>query len=355
MQCPEHRRELVRRASEQECPFCRGVFVDGETFRALAGPVPIASETRDESPAFARMRPCPSCGVPMVPHRIGQLEQWVGVCPGCGGRWLTAEAKRSVTTQAAKAAREKAWQSFTPDERAAMAKELATHDRPEDELVTELTARETVKAVVGMPVVAGAKGEALPLVTMGAMLLCAGLFGMGQVDDAFGFEALGWRASDGLDVRLASAMWVHAGWGHLLGNLLFLWTLGELVERRFAHALLAAWFVAVGVASTFVQGLVSDPHTLIGGASGAIFGLLGLAAFVQPGASLKVLPPGLSLLTQGRFLAIKVPLWLGVVGYFALQLFEWQLGSPGVAWVAHLAGLTLGAVTGFLWSQRTPS
>jgi membrane associated rhomboid family serine protease len=356
MQCPEHQRQLVPKTLEQECPFCRGAFMDEAAFRALVGPVPVAAETREASPAFSRTRPCPACGVPMVPLRLGQLEQWAFGCPSCGGRWVNLEARRTITALVAKAAREKAWKSFTPDERTAMARELATHDRPEDDLVTELTARETVKAVVGMPVVAGAKGEELPLVTMGAMVVCAALFGMGLVDDAWSFDELAWRAHDGLfSPRLLTAMWAHAGWGHLLGNLLFLWTLGELVERRFSHGLLAVWFIAAGVASTFVQGQVSEPSTLIGGASGAIFGLLGLAAFVQPGATLKVLPPGLSLLRRGGVLAIKVPLWLGVVGYFALQLFEWQLGSRGVAWVAHLSGLAMGAVTGFFWRQRTPS
>ncbi len=353
MQCPDHPRALVATAAgELECPFCRGALLSPERFEQVAPTAPLAVETRADAAVFAAPRVCPSCAVPMVPWRIGALEAWLDACPSCGGRWVEPGDRRSLTMLATKAARAQAWKSFSPEQRAEMAKDLAANEVPDEALTTELSAGETVKAVVGLPVVAGARGEGVPVVTIAAALLCACFFAMGLLDDQWGFDELAWRARDGVSWRLVTAMWAHAGWGHLLGNLLFLWTFGELVERRVSHGLLAAGYLAVGLATTWIQGLVSPPTTLIGGASGAIFGLVGLTAFVQPKATLKVLPMGLGLLHRGRLVAIKVPLWLGVVGYFALQLLWWSFDSPGVAWVAHLSGLALGAVAGWWWKRR---
>jgi membrane associated rhomboid family serine protease len=76
-------------------------------------------------------------------------------------------------------------------------------------------------------------------------------------------------------VTLFTAMFMHAGWLHLGGNMLYLWIFGDNVEDRFGHVQLLIFYLVCGLVATFAQLLVSPESTIPNlGASGAVAGVL---------------------------------------------------------------------------------
>ena len=138
------------------------------------------------------------------------------------------------------------------------------------------------------------------------------------------------------------AMFMHGGWSHLGGNLLYLWIFGDNVELRFGAGPFLAFYLASGVAATAAQ-IALDPDSFIPnlGASGAISGVLG--AYL-------VLFPKNKIHTLFFFQVIAVPAVLAIGLWFALQ-FVSGIGAiaateqtGGVAYGAHLGGFVAGAV-----------
>jgi membrane associated rhomboid family serine protease len=155
-----------------------------------------------------------------------------------------------------------------------------------------------------------------------------------------------------------TSMFMHAGWAHIIGNMLFLWIFGNNVEDALGHVRFFFWYIAAGLAATALQTVVtliyagpaaaSVPNV---GASGAIAGVLG-AYFV--------LLPTASVLTLIFFLPIEVPAvaFLGV--WF---LYQWLLGNlallqpihgGGVAFFAHVGGFVFGVASVRAVAKRTP-
>jgi len=133
---------------------------------------------------------------------------------------------------------------------------------------------------------------------------------------------------------LLTSMFVHGGTGHILMNMLMLYFFGRFVlgllgENRF----LLIYFVG-GLAGSLLFILIGEPGARVIGASGALYGVMGTLAVLQP--RIKVLV----------FFMIPVDLWLVVVAGGVL------LRQPDVAWEAHLGGLALGLVTGFYFRKK---
>jgi membrane associated rhomboid family serine protease len=143
-------------------------------------------------------------------------------------------------------------------------------------------------------------------------------------------------------LTILSAMFMHGGFGHILGNLLYLWIFGDNVEHRFGHGVFLAFYLVSGVAATFAQ-IALDPDSVIPnlGASGAISGVLG--AYL-------VLFPRNRVHAVFFFQVVAIPavlalgLWIVlqfVNGFGAIAATE-QTG--GVAYGAHIGGFVAGAV-----------
>ena len=159
----------------------------------------------------------------------------------------------------------------------------------------------------------------------------------------------GWSAQGivGLIVSLFSSMFLHAGWGHLLSNMLFLWVFGRSVEDRFEHRKFLGLYLICGIGAAFTH-IYINPLSEIPtvGASGAIAGVLGAYLLSYPAARITTLVPLFIL-----FWSIEVPAFL-ILGYWFLIQFVagWQafMIAPsavgGVAWWAHIGGF----ITGFL-------
>ncbi|WP_088343514.1 MULTISPECIES: rhomboid family intramembrane serine protease [Rhodomicrobium] len=150
-----------------------------------------------------------------------------------------------------------------------------------------------------------------------------------------------------------SAMFMHGGWLHLAGNMLYLWIFGDNVEDNFGSFRFLLFYLACGIAATFAQ-MAAMPNSNVPnlGASGAIAGVLA--------AYLVLFPQGRVTVIIGRQLT-EVPALLVIGLWIALQLFS-SIGSiansaqtgntGGVAYMAHVGGFVAGLVLVFLFRQR---
>jgi membrane associated rhomboid family serine protease len=153
----------------------------------------------------------------------------------------------------------------------------------------------------------------------------------------------------GLESGLLS-MFLHGGWGHLLGNMLFLWIFGDNVEDRLGHTRFLAFYILCGYAATFAH-FWANPGSPVPavGASGAISGVLGAYLFLHPQARID------TLVFFGFFARIiLVPAWVFLPLWFLMQFFSGIASlrvaeaSGGVAWFAHIGGFIAGPVLLFL-------
>ena len=143
-------------------------------------------------------------------------------------------------------------------------------------------------------------------------------------------------------ISLFSAMFLHGGWLHLGGNMLYLWVFGGTLENQLGKLRFLLLYLICGAAGALVHGFIypdSGVHVL--GASGAISGLLGAFLVLHPKAKVITAIPIFFIIELATLPAIFV---IGM--WFLLQLAQ-GLGSLGVpadvAWWAHLGGFALGA------------
>jgi membrane associated rhomboid family serine protease len=147
-------------------------------------------------------------------------------------------------------------------------------------------------------------------------------------------------------LTLFTAMFMHGGWVHLGGNMLYLWIFGDNVEDRLGHVLFFVFYLLCGIAATFAQLAFSTGSNVPNlGASGAIAGVLG--------AYLLMFPKGRVSVLMGRGV-IPMPALVVIGLWFVLQFFS-GIGSianttdtGGVAYMAHIGGFIAGLVFTFL-------
>ncbi len=143
-------------------------------------------------------------------------------------------------------------------------------------------------------------------------------------------------------LRLFTALFLHADWAHLLGNLVFLLIFGLPAERAMGPWRLLVLFLLGGAMANLAAVIaIGTPDRLIIGASGAVSALIGAYLALFPGAKLGVVVP-LGLFLQ--FVKVPAPLLIGV--WALLQLVFTFIGPAfgAVAWSAHLAGFAFGGV-----------
>ncbi len=147
-------------------------------------------------------------------------------------------------------------------------------------------------------------------------------------------------------LTLLSSMFMHGGWLHLGGNMLFLYIFGDNVEHRLGPIRFAVFYLAAGLAGSLAQ-IAIDPDSVIPtlGASGAISGVLGAYIVLFPQNRVTVL--------MFRFL-VAVPAIVAIGIWAALQFVNGagQIAQTeetgGVAYMAHIGGFLAGVAVGFL-------
>jgi membrane associated rhomboid family serine protease len=146
-------------------------------------------------------------------------------------------------------------------------------------------------------------------------------------------------------LSVLTAMFVHAGWLHLLGNMLFLLIFGNNVEDRFRKIPYLIFYLAAGYVAAYGFAAVNSGSVQpLVGASGAIAGVLGAYIVLFPRARVWSLVPFLF------FIPLRIPAWVVLGLWFVLQ-WVYAIGpaSPGgVAYVAHLFGFVFGLVVGLV-------
>ena len=196
-------------------------------------------------------------------------------------------------------------------------------------------------------------GRTVPLVTY-ALIVLNVLFFFVELSggDAFveqwAFVPSRFLANPGGDfLTLFTAMFMHAGWVHLGGNMLYLWIFGDNVEDRFGHIKFIIFYLLCGLAATFAQLAFSAGSNVPNlGASGAIAGVLGAYILMFPQGKVKVL--------MGRGV-VPMPALVVIGLWIVLQFFS-GIGSiantaetGGVAYMAHIGGFIAGFVLTFLF------
>ena len=150
-------------------------------------------------------------------------------------------------------------------------------------------------------------------------------------------------------LSVLTAMFLHGGWLHLLGNLLFLYVFGNNVEDRLGRVRFLAFYLTCGIVATYGFSLpFAGSDSPLVGASGAIAGVLGAYLVLFPRARVW------SLLTFFFFLPVRLPAWLVLGSWFVLQyLYTRGAGlteATGTAYLAHVVGFVVGAL--LVWRLR---
>lgn len=153
------------------------------------------------------------------------------------------------------------------------------------------------------------------------------------------------------ELSVLTSMFLHGGWLHLIGNMLYLWIFGNNVEDAMGHVRFVVFYLLCGIAAALAQAL-QDPSSTIPmiGASGAIGGVLGAYLILHPTARILVLIP-LGIL----FPVIRVPAVVVLGIWFLMQFLESAArpaGAGGVAYWAHIGGFVAGAVLIFVFKRR---
>ncbi|MBI4756850.1 MAG: rhomboid family intramembrane serine protease [Betaproteobacteria bacterium] len=214
-----------------------------------------------------------------------------------------------------------------------------------DDNPTELTPVLTVALIAACVLVflwqmgLGAAGERV-VMALGA--IPAVLLGHARLDPADVLVPTG--------ATIFTSMFLHGGFMHLAGNMLYLWIFGNNVEDAMGHLRFILFYLLCGVVAVYAQAL-PDPSSQVPmiGASGAISGVLGAYLLLYPRARVLVaIPLGFYLHTM-RLPAVWV---LGF--WFVLQVVNSMLAGdgPGVAWLAHAGGFVAGMVLVLVFRRR---
>ncbi|MFC7702818.1 rhomboid family intramembrane serine protease [Plastorhodobacter daqingensis] len=157
---------------------------------------------------------------------------------------------------------------------------------------------------------------------------------------------------DGGWLTLVTSMFLHGGWLHLGGNMLFLWIFGDNLEEEFGHGGFLLFYLACGIGAALWQYATAPMSPVpVVGASGAIAGVMGGYLLLFPRARVDIL-----LIIIIFFRIITVPAWVMLGIWFGLQLMNGVMSDAtmgGIAYWAHAGGFIVGfAATLPLWLRR---
>jgi membrane associated rhomboid family serine protease len=148
-------------------------------------------------------------------------------------------------------------------------------------------------------------------------------------------------------LTLFTSMFMHAGWLHLGGNMLYLWIFGDNVEDRFGHGKYIIFYLLCGLLATFAQlafNTTSDIPNL--GASGAIAGVLGAYIILFPKGRIKVLSGSRTVQVSAL---IVIGLWIVLQLLSGIGSIAASSSVGGVAYMAHIGGFVAGILLTFLF------
>lgn len=312
-----------------ECRQCQGVwFEDGALNRVIAANHDDIDHYDHEANLGGRLRTsdrqCRRCDVAMEHHQLlTHYQTEIDCCPGCDGVWLDRHEIDQVLhspklAEALEALNQKVgWKSWVF--------QFLTH----------------------MPVEYNLPARRLPLVTLTLIVLCSLIFIAGQLDaktDRLFFEAAGFNSASWWHApwQLLGYQFLHGGWMHLLGNMYFLWIIGDNLEDVLGHWRFLGLYLLSGTVAALAELALFDSSQgplLLVGASGSIAALFGLYLVWFRHASLTFM-----FVVYQKKLA---PHWYFLI-WSAINFIGMAAGSGGVAYAAHLGGFAFGLAAGVL-------
>jgi len=132
-----------------------------------------------------------------------------------------------------------------------------------------------------------------------------------------------------------TSLFVHAGFGHILANMITLYFFGTYLSRLVGENKFLIIYFCGGLLGNILYLFLANPFSVAVGASGAVFALGGALTVMQPRMRIFIFP-----------IPVPVPLWLAVIGGFLILSF-----MPGIAWEAHLGGLVFGLVAAYFFRR----
>jgi membrane associated rhomboid family serine protease len=156
---------------------------------------------------------------------------------------------------------------------------------------------------------------------------------------------------------LITSMFMHAGWLHILGNMIYLWVFGDNIENSMGHLRYLIFYLLCGLSANALEIVTAAGSNVPGlGASGAIAGVLAAYLLLYPGSRVRTLIPIFFI-----FFPIRLPAWVLIGFWFLLQLVSGvttltsraAASTGGVAYWAHIGGFIAGAI--LIWFFRHPT
>lgn len=135
---------------------------------------------------------------------------------------------------------------------------------------------------------------------------------------------------------ILTSMFIHGGLWHIIANMLTLYFFGNAVLRLVGTGRFLIVYFGGGILGSILFILLAPPLSLAVGASGAVFALGGALTMMRPRLTVFVFP-----------IPVPIPLWVAVIGGFFILSF-----LPYIAWQAHLGGLVLGLIAGYIFRRR---
>lgn len=196
--------------------------------------------------------------------------------------------------------------------------------------------------------------EIKPIVTISIIVLCIIIFlyqfSISQIQNTEFIFKYGMKpqrlfsSNEGYEFfSLFSSMFLHGGFLHLLGNMLFLWIYGNNIEDSMGHIRFCFFYIVCGIAAALLQAAITPNSNIpMIGASGAVSGVLSAYFLLFPRAKVSTLVIIFFFIT-----VIRIPAGFLILLWFITQLINANItdpNSPGVAWFAHIGGFIMGAL-----------
>src|SRR4029079_12029490 len=152
-------------------------------------------------------------------------------------------------------------------------------------------------------------------------------------------------------LTLFTSLFLHGGFVHLFGNMIYLWTFGDAVEDAFGHFNYFLFFIAAGVIGSLTHTIIFSRSPIASvGASGSIAGVLGAFLVLRPHARIVTLFPLVIYWAMAEIRAtLFLPVWFLMQffnGFASLAAAKGTQEVAGIAWWAHIGGFVFGALIG---------
>jgi membrane associated rhomboid family serine protease len=155
-------------------------------------------------------------------------------------------------------------------------------------------------------------------------------------------------------LTLITAMFMHGGWLHIIGNMLYLWIFGDNIEDNFGHGKFLVFYIICGLAASFAQ-ILADPTSPVPslGASGAIAGVLGAYLVMFPHNRVRNI-----VMLGWIWTTVELPAIIVLGFWIVIQVVSQYTSSfqskhsGGVAYMAHIGGFAVGVLLSFVFRNR---